>query len=129
MADSTSYPVWSTTKIYPCLSAYGVYPRPPESEGSNNLQQFFSEGRKPVSSLLEWQELLENQSLEQVLDFRVSDSERDLEFASEAIKHGLVQKAQLEEKISLLPVKKTLKDRFLQKIAAEFKRLGDSNTS
>ena len=40
------------------------------------LQQFFSEGRKPVSSLLEWQELLENQSLEQVLEFMVSDSER-----------------------------------------------------
>lgn len=40
------------------------------------LQQFFLEGRKPVSALLEWQELLENQSLEQALEFLVSDSER-----------------------------------------------------
>ena len=59
----------------------------------------------------------------------VAGRQRDLKFASEAIRHGLVQKAQLEEKISLLPVKKTLKNRFLQKIAAEFKRLSDSSTS
>jgi hypothetical protein len=49
-------------------------------EATNNLhqhlQQSFSEGRKPVSSLLEWQELLENQSLDQVLEFMVSDSEK-----------------------------------------------------
>jgi len=59
----------------------------------------------------------------------VAGRQRDLKFASEAIRHGLVQKAQLKEKISLLPVKKTLKNRFLQKIAAEFKRLSDSSTS
>jgi hypothetical protein len=40
------------------------------------LQQSFSEGGKPASSLLEWQELLENKSLEEVLEFMVSDSER-----------------------------------------------------
>ena len=49
-------------------------------EAVNNLnrfiQQFLSEKRKPVTALLEWQELLENQSLEEVLDFMVSDSER-----------------------------------------------------
>ena len=40
------------------------------------LKQSFSESRKPVSSLVEWQELLGNRSLEEVLDFTVSDSER-----------------------------------------------------
>jgi hypothetical protein len=45
-----------------------------------NLQRYlklsFSDSRKPVSPLVEWQELLENQSLEETLDFMVSDSER-----------------------------------------------------
>ena len=45
-----------------------------------NLQRYlklsFSDSRKPVSPLVEWQELLENQSLEEILDFMVSDSER-----------------------------------------------------
>jgi hypothetical protein len=40
------------------------------------LKQSFSDSRKPVSPLVEWQELLENQSLEETLDFMVSDSER-----------------------------------------------------
>ncbi len=40
------------------------------------LKQSFSDSRRPVSSLVEWQELLENQSLEEILDFMVSDSER-----------------------------------------------------
>jgi hypothetical protein len=57
----------------------------------------------------------------------VADRERDREFAAEAIRHGLVQKAQIEERILLLPVKKTLKDRFFRKIAAEFKFLSGSN--
>jgi hypothetical protein len=40
------------------------------------LKQSSSDSRKPVSPLVEWQELLENQSLEEILDFMVSDSER-----------------------------------------------------
>ncbi len=40
------------------------------------LKQSFSDSRKPISPLVEWQELLENQSLEEILDFMVSDSER-----------------------------------------------------
>lgn len=40
------------------------------------LQQSFSEGKTPTRSLLEWQELLENKSLEEILEFMVSDSER-----------------------------------------------------
>ena len=40
------------------------------------LKQSFSDSRKPISPLVEWQELLENQSLEEILDFIVSDSER-----------------------------------------------------
>ena len=40
------------------------------------LQQSFSEGKTPARSLLEWQELLENKSLEEVLEFILSDSER-----------------------------------------------------
>ena len=40
------------------------------------LKQSFSDSRKPISPLVEWQELLENQSLEKILDFMVSDSER-----------------------------------------------------
>lgn len=40
------------------------------------LQQFFSKGREPSSALLEWQDILENLSLEEVLEFMVSDSER-----------------------------------------------------
>jgi hypothetical protein len=40
------------------------------------LQQSFSEGKTPTRSLLEWQELLENKSLEEFLEFIVSDSER-----------------------------------------------------
>ena len=40
------------------------------------LKQSFSDSRKPISPLVEWQELLENQPLEEILDFMVSDSER-----------------------------------------------------
>jgi len=40
------------------------------------LKKLYSEGRTPVSALLEWQELLENQSLEEILGLMVSDSER-----------------------------------------------------
>jgi len=40
------------------------------------LQQSFSESRKPASSLLEWQEILEKQSQEEVLEFMVSDNEK-----------------------------------------------------
>jgi len=40
------------------------------------LKQSFSDSRNPVNPLVEWQELLENQSLEEILDFMVSDSER-----------------------------------------------------
>ena len=39
-------------------------------------QQFFPEGRNPAGALLEWQDLLENRSLEEVLEFMVSESER-----------------------------------------------------
>jgi hypothetical protein len=41
-----------------------------------HLKLSFSDSRKPVSPLVEWQELLENQSLEETLDFMVSNSER-----------------------------------------------------
>ena len=50
----------------------------------------------------------------------VAGRERDLEFATEAIKHGLILKDLLDERIKLLPVNQTLKERFLRKIAAEF---------
>jgi len=40
------------------------------------LQQSFAEGKTPTRSLLEWQELLEDKSLEEILEFIVSDSER-----------------------------------------------------
>lgn len=50
----------------------------------------------------------------------VAGRERDIEFAAEAIKHGLILKDLLEEKIKLLPVNQALKERFLRKIAAEF---------
>jgi hypothetical protein len=40
------------------------------------LKQSLSDSRKPICPLVEWQELLENQSLEEILDFMVSDSER-----------------------------------------------------
>lgn len=50
----------------------------------------------------------------------VAGRERDLEFAAEAIRHGLILKDLLDEKIKLLPVNQTLKERFLRKIAAEF---------
>ena len=52
-----------------------------------------------------------------------------LEHIIRAIRHGLVLKDMLEEKISLLPIKKTLTDRFLPKVAAEFLRLDDTHTS
>jgi len=40
------------------------------------LKQILSEGRRPASSLVEWQKLLENQSQEGILNFIVSDSEK-----------------------------------------------------
>jgi hypothetical protein len=40
------------------------------------LKQSLSDSRKPICPLVEWQELLENQPLKEILDFMVSDSER-----------------------------------------------------
>ncbi len=59
----------------------------------------------------------------------VAGRERDLEFSTEAIKHGLIFKDLLDERIKLLPLNQTLKERFLRKIAAEFLDLDDTNTS
>jgi SOS response regulatory protein OraA/RecX len=47
----------------------------------------------------------------------VAGRERDLEFASEAIKQGLVQKGVLRERISMLQVEKSIKDRILKRIS------------
>jgi len=53
----------------------------------------------------------------------VAGRERDLEFAADAIKHGLIFKDLLDERIKMLPVPQTYKERFLRKIAAEFLNL------
>lgn len=50
----------------------------------------------------------------------VAGRERDMEFAAEAIKHGLILKDLLDERIKLLPVNQSLQERYLRKIAAEF---------
>lgn len=57
----------------------------------------------------------------------VAGRERDLEFVAEAIKHDLVLKERLEERIKLLPVNPKLKAGILRKIAAEFSRLNQPN--
>ncbi len=57
--------------------------------------------------------------LEHIIKY-VAGRERDLEFAAEAIKHGLILKNLLDERIKMLPVNQTHKERLLRKIAAEF---------
>ena len=46
----------------------------------------------------------------------VAGRERDLEFASEAIKQGLVQEEILRQRVSMLHVEKSIKDRILKRI-------------
>ena len=46
----------------------------------------------------------------------VAGRERDLEFTSEAIQQGLVQEEILRERVSMLRVEKSIKDRILKGI-------------
>ncbi len=46
----------------------------------------------------------------------VAGRERDLEFASEAINQGLVQKEILRQRVSMLRIEESIKDRLLKRI-------------
>jgi hypothetical protein len=58
----------------------------------------------------------------------VAGRQRDLEFASDTVQHGLVEKELLLQRVSMLPVEQAMKDRVRGRALEDFRSTTDLNT-